>query len=148
MLHLNKLAHLDSDSVDNYFSLPAHVYLKNKSGIYLECNIVQAKSYGGTKESDILGSRDIDYFDEQDSYVLKVNDRKIVSSETVQVFIEKTKFPACPIHTVVSYKAPVRNKLGKVVGVMGISFLLDQGTLAAVQRGRFNAVDFIDKRPA
>ena len=118
---LNKL----HTRIDDFLSLPIHVYLKDIRGMYRECNLAQAKSFGVNKGNDVIGHKDIDYLNKKESHTLRMNDIKVISHETPDIFIEHATFSALPPSAaVLSYKIPARSRLGKVIGLFGISFPL------------------------
>lgn len=137
------------------FHLPCHVYAKNSSGVYLECNEMQAKSFGCHHVDEVVGAGDKQFHTKEEVAVLHNNDLSVINLGRPQVFIEHLKFADKQTTAVLSYKFPIRNITSKEVFVAGISIFLDNfinfgsnqliGNLEKIVCGSFQNVTFKDK---
>lgn len=118
-LERERLAALRISQVMSY--LPAHLYWKDKEGVYLGCNLQQAQSLGFKSIEEVIGKTDFDItenrkeaeaFRKHDLDVMK--SRKVKSVEEVAVFAGKKVI-------VLSQKAPLYDNNGEVIGVIGTS---------------------------
>ncbi len=107
--------------IEDYLTLPHHVYLKTKKGLYLECNDTQARSFGYDCGKDIIGQTDYDFFHQRDANILKTNDTEVIESDTSKTYIEQVTFLNREKTAMLSLKIPFRNKAAKVIGILGIS---------------------------
>ncbi|MFN8769340.1 MAG: ATP-binding protein [Neisseriaceae bacterium] len=105
-------------NIMNY--MPIHLYWKDKNGVYLGCNDLQAADLGFEQGNDILGKTDFDLswpVDAAKSF--RENDIKVMSTQRALIFEEISIFNGSPC-AVLSYKIPlvVNNES---VGIIGFS---------------------------
>jgi two-component system, OmpR family, aerobic respiration control sensor histidine kinase ArcB len=104
--------------------LPGHVYWKNELGVYMGCNNRQAKTLGFINGSEVIGKTDFDLswgktldmaaaYRENDIRIMKNGETSVVE-EVALINGKKTVF--------LSQKTPLKNKEGRIVGILGISF--------------------------
>jgi len=109
-------------NIQDWLDSPFHVYLKDKKGLVLECNIGQAKSCGFEKIEDVIGARDLDFISPEEGLALRVNDDKVILAGTSQIFVEKATFANVTTNNVLlSLKGPLRDKANKIIGIFGAS---------------------------
>lgn len=121
-------------SVEELFAaIPGHLYAKDKNGVYLAANDRDESSCAldGTKRgSELVGKTDRDFPWKDIVEDLRRNDQKVMESGKSQLFIEKGKMKNGKEATVISLKAPLRNKSGEIIGVVGnsidITEIIDQ----------------------
>jgi PAS domain S-box-containing protein len=103
-------------------TIPDHVFVKDTGGRYLLDNVAHRRLLGATAEKGAVGRTVYDFFspaeakryDDDDRYVIDTGERIINREERVpqadgtEVWFESTK-------------VPLRNALGKIVGLVGIS---------------------------
>lgn len=102
--------------------MPGNVYWKDKEGILLGCNDNLANIFGLNSRFDIVGKNDEQLISpelaklviEVDVNVMKSNKEVIVE----EIGFDIKKHPAIYL----TRKAPLHNKSGEVVGIVGISF--------------------------
>jgi two-component system aerobic respiration control sensor histidine kinase ArcB len=101
--------------------MPGHVYWKNMDGIYLGCNDIQARTIGIASGKNVIGKTDFDLFEckEIPKKCLE-NDLRIITTGITEV-IEETITVDCKEVTYLSTKAPLKNKDGEIVGILGVS---------------------------
>lgn len=100
--------------------MDAHFYWKNTEGVYVGCNDKQAKSLGYQKGSDVIGKTDFDICEPERAMTFRKNDIEIINSGVGKTIREIAKFDGKDA-TVLSQKVPLKNKEGKVIGLIGIS---------------------------
>jgi two-component system aerobic respiration control sensor histidine kinase ArcB len=102
--------------------LPGHVYWKNKYGIYLGCNDRQANTLGLNQGNEIIGKTDFDLpWGNTLATAIRENDLRIMSTENSEI-VEEIALINNKETVFLSQKTPLKNKQGKVMGILGISF--------------------------
>lgn len=102
--------------------MPGNLYWKNLNGRYLGANDNAARLAGFKSRDEIIGKYDSDLFEPEIVRQLAKMDEEIIKAGEMR-YIEETGFneknePAIFL----SQKIPLRNNLGEVVGILGISF--------------------------
>lgn len=105
----------------------ANVYLKDKKGRYLDCNH-NMSSMNNLQIDDVKGKIDSDLLWREHAHILMRNDLKIIEQDKVKTFLEPVQLASNPIQYFLSRKAPLRTRNGKIIGIIGISFLIDSDT--------------------
>lgn len=101
--------------------LPAHVYWKNKDGIYLGSNDLQARSLGLSSGRDLIGKTDFDLpWGQENAAKFRANDLEVMQIGEMTAVEETALINGQPA-IVLSQKLPLKNKQGEVEGVMGVS---------------------------
>jgi two-component system aerobic respiration control sensor histidine kinase ArcB len=120
-------------TLDNIVAnMPGHVYWKDKEGIYLGCNNRQAQSLGLYYGFEVIGKTDFDLPWAKDvANTFKENDIRIMELGKTETIEENAQIDGEEA-VVLSQKAPLRDKDGNVVGVLGIS-------IDITERKRFEA---------
>jgi two-component system aerobic respiration control sensor histidine kinase ArcB len=112
-------------SIEELFaSIPGHIYAKDKNGVYLAANDRDESSCAldGTKRgSQLVGKTDRDFPWKGIAEELRLNDQKVMETGKIHLFIEKGKMKDGKEATVISLKAPLRNKAGEIIGILGNS---------------------------
>lgn len=116
-----------------FASIPGHIYAKDKNGVYLAANDRDESSCAldGTKRgSQLVGKTDRDFPWKSIAEELRLNDQKVMETGKIHLFIEKGKMKDGKEATVISLKAPLRNKAGEIIGILGnsidITEIIDQ----------------------
>ncbi|KTC82321.1 LuxR family transcriptional regulator [Legionella cherrii] len=105
----------------------ANVYVKDKKGRYLDCNHTML-CVNKMQTEDIKGKMDVDLLWKEQAPILMKNDATIIQENQVKTFIEAVQFDNGPLRHYISRKAPLYTRQGKVIGIVGISFLIDSDT--------------------
>lgn len=114
---------------DLFANIPGHIYAKDQDGVYLAVNNRDEFSCAldGTKKgSELVGKTDKDFPWKDVAEMLQRNDKEVMLSGNPQVFIEPYEIKDGKLATVVSIKAPLRNKRGDIVGIIGNSIELTE----------------------
>ena len=106
--------------------LPGSVYLKNKNGVYLDCNVAATKMLGLTK-SEIIGKTDYDFIkicgskEIIDAFVK--TDQEVIRTGIPQLNIEEPPFYVADGKIIyqLTNKVPLKDEEGNIIGVIGVS---------------------------
>lgn len=104
-------------------NLPGHVYWKDKNSVYQGCNLAQAKSAGFSNPKDMIGKTDYEMPWRHEADILRnsdlivMNNKEILTSEEASLLANSDK-----VSMFLSKKAPLYNKDGEVIGILGVSF--------------------------
>ncbi|MDX1901289.1 MAG: LuxR C-terminal-related transcriptional regulator [Gammaproteobacteria bacterium] len=111
---------------ESFQELPFHFYWKDHDVRFLGANNAQLRTCGFACHSQIIGLRHFDILAPESAKVLDKNDKDILSRELPQLFIEKGSFRNGQVtNTYVSYKMPLLSSQGKKIGIIGISFSIE-----------------------
>lgn len=114
----------------------ANVYLKDLAGKYLAGNECQIARCGVSTYSKLIGLTDHDLSWRDFADTLISHDQQVINNRQATIFIEPVKKNEVDdskqddIERYLSYKSPLLDHSGKVIGVFGLSYLLD-GTLCS-----------------
>ncbi|MBA2650672.1 MAG: PAS domain-containing protein, partial [Tatlockia sp.] len=101
--------------------MPGHVYWKDKNGVYLGCNNLQAKSLGFKSGYEIIGKSDFDLpWGKDKAELFRKIDTHIMETGKTEIIEERARVDEKD-SIVLSHKSPMRNKDGEIVGILGIS---------------------------
>ncbi len=103
-------------------SLPGHVYWKDKDGVYLGCNDLQAKSLGYTSVTEIIGKTDFDLSPKKIADKFKKVDSRIINSGQPETLEEIATLAGNKETIFLSKKEPLHGENGEIIGILGISF--------------------------
>jgi two-component system aerobic respiration control sensor histidine kinase ArcB len=106
--------------------LPGHVYWKDKQGVYLGNNELHAKSAGFNSPQEVIGKSDYDVAWKEQAENLRANDLRIMQSGVAETFEELGTLVDGVTRFFLSKKAPLRNSRGEIMGIMGISFDINE----------------------
>ena len=99
---------------------PGHVYWKNRAGVYLGCNMKQAKDLGFKDPRQLIGKTDFDLLDADDAENVRKNDLEVINSGKAIVVEEHTEAYGKPA-IYLSHKTPLLDKNGEIIGILGVS---------------------------
>lgn len=121
------VGHIDLGQV--IASIPGHVYLKDANGVYLYANDrpsgLDSLSDGDTTGADFIGKTDDDFPWAEHAEKLREHDRRVMQTGEPIAFRESGRLKDGQVHQFVSIKAPLRNKAGAIIGVIGVSVRVD-----------------------
>lgn len=102
--------------------MPGHVYWKDKDGIFLGCNIQQAREAGFNSPEDVVGKTDKDMPWAIQADYLREIDHKVMESGQPLTLEELFELPDGTKKTYLSKKIPLYDEQQQVSGVLGVSF--------------------------
>jgi signal transduction histidine kinase len=113
----------NQDYLDNIKNtMPGNVYWKDKEGRYIGCNDYLLKMHNLMGNDDtLIGKTDYDLFSKEMADNLRENDKIVMDSGQAISFEESIQLSDQQIRTYLVNKAPLKNKYGKTVGVVGNS---------------------------
>lgn len=115
-------------------TIPDLVWLKDRAGIYLLCNHGFEKFFGAP-ESAIVGKTDYDFVDGELASFFRENDLRAMESGEPHVNEEWLRFATGGYQGLFeTIKTPMRDKSGKLVGVLGIARDISERTKAEKER--------------
>jgi len=100
--------------------LPGHVYWKDRGGVYLGCNDLQAINYGLNDSHEVIGKTDFDFFNQENAESVRENDRQVIETGEPITAEEPVKMNNKHV-TMLSQKVPLKNILDEIIGILGIS---------------------------
>lgn len=110
--------------VENFLSLPCHVYWKNKKGVILGCNDNQAKNVGFKKGDDLVGKTDFELCWKKEAVIYKENDLEVIYSKTPKLIEEPVRLFDGHVGKAMAYKMPLCDHKGEIIGVFGLSTIV------------------------
>jgi DNA-binding CsgD family transcriptional regulator len=111
----------DFDTVINTLSCSA--YILSPDGIVLDCNEEAAKIACAKTADEMIGTCSYDLLDAYESSFIKNNDKRVLKTEQALVIPERITTTTGKKMLATSFKSPLRSKMSKVIGIIGISFL-------------------------
>ncbi|MBM3251513.1 MAG: PAS domain S-box protein [Candidatus Omnitrophica bacterium] len=99
-------------------NIPQRIFYKDLNSVYVLCNDTYAKDLGITPEI-IKGKTDYDFFPKELAEKYRADDRRIIRSGQSQEIEEKCLFNGKEI-IVNTFKAPIKDANGNIVGIFGI----------------------------
>jgi two-component system, OmpR family, aerobic respiration control sensor histidine kinase ArcB len=95
--------------------LPGHVFIKDKDGVFIKGNLKKLN-----EGLDPIGKKDFEMPWKNDAEELRKNDLKVMDTKKTMVFIEKLHPKGTQeLATFCVIKAPLLDKNGKVIGIIG-----------------------------
>lgn len=102
--------------------MPGHVYWKDKNGVFLGCNLNQAKDAGFNSPDEMVGKTDKDMpWAIQTDYLREI-DLRVMQSGKVVTLEELFELPDGTKKMYLSSKLPLYDENDQVSGILGISF--------------------------
>lgn len=99
---------------------PDLVWLKDKNGVYLECNF-RFEQFSGFSKANLIGKTDYDFFDKELADFFRENDSIAIAAGKSVLNDEELTFASDGhIELVETIKTPLYDNKGQVLGVMGI----------------------------
>lgn len=100
----------------------ANAYWKDTSGKYLGGNHLQVIRSGLKSQADLINATDYDLSWKTAAPILTQNDQSVIVNKQTSIFTEKVDETSHYL----SYKSPLLNRKGRVVGVFGLSYLISK----------------------
>lgn len=110
------------DYLENVLAVvPGHIYWKNLKGEFLGCNNSQALDAGFSCREDIVGLTDYDMPWKDDAESLREADACVISGGMAVISEEGSRLYDGRERVWLSRKEPLRDKKGKIIGIIGTS---------------------------
>ena len=119
---------------------PFHLYSKDRRGKYLYSNEATAKTIGFASPDELTGCTDYDLCAPATAAVVSSVDTSIIYSEQSQMLIEHVNMLNGGEFSTFSYKLPLRSHKHKVIGIFGLSFVINQEKFLALLSDRSGRV--------
>lgn len=105
-------------------NMPQHFYWSDKAGVILGCNEKQAKAFG-LPSNELIGKTIYDVarlmgWDEAVADRVRLNDIEVMETKVSKV-VEETGYFDDELRTFLSYKNPLTDDVGNVIGTFGFS---------------------------
>ncbi len=101
-------------------SSPGHIYWKNREGVNLGSNLEQAKYFNFKKSESMIGTTVFDLVEYDLAKKITDNDLEVINTKKTYICEEEATSGKSK-NTFLSYKNPLIDEKGDVVGVLGIS---------------------------
>lgn len=102
--------------------MPGNIFCKDKYGIYVGCNRNVARLLGATSVDEVIGKRDRDFLNIEIASKLEIIDQEVMASGKTMWLEEKGVNENKESAIFLSHKIPFHNRLGNIIGILGISF--------------------------
>lgn len=123
-------------------ALPDLAWMKDTEGHYLLCNPMVERFFGAT-EAEIVGKTDFDYVDAELATHFRLQDMNAISAGKPRMNEEWVTFACDGRHALLeTVKAPVHDKTGETVGVIGVAH--DITERKRVERELKEAFEFVE----
>lgn len=101
--------------------LQGSIYVKDKKGVYLNCNLFQAQMAGFTKPEEVIGKTDYDLPWKYSADNIRSTDERIMKTGVSEELEESGLLADGSEIIMLSQKSPLYNAYGKIIGIMGVS---------------------------
>ncbi|MFU8797503.1 MAG: PAS domain-containing protein [Gammaproteobacteria bacterium] len=101
--------------------LPEHVYWKNKEGVTLGSNNLNAQHLGLQCSAEMIGKTDYDVLSQEQANKLRANDQEVMRTGLAKIVEETGFLPNGDAVLYLSHKTPWRNNHNEIIGILGIS---------------------------
>ncbi len=101
--------------------MPGSVYWKDRNGVYLGCNQMQAEMAGLESPNDMIGKTDSEMPWKEISQILEEVDQRIMNTGVPEEIIEKPTLSNGMQLIMLTNKSPLYDSEGKIIGIVGTS---------------------------
>ncbi len=98
--------------------LPDHIYVKDLQGRFITCNDRCARAMGAASAAELIGKTDADYFPPEMEAGYRA-DELMVLTGTALIDKEEKNLQGGELRTILTNKLPLRDSLGKIIGIVG-----------------------------
>jgi PAS domain S-box-containing protein len=106
-------------------ALSVNIYMKDKSGKFIWCNINQLENFGLTNINEIIGKTEYDLRDKDNADRIYKYDNEVISSGKV-IVAEERGIEAGKEKIYMSRKSPLLDLNGNIIGIVGVSLDLTE----------------------
>ncbi len=117
---------------------PGNVYWMDKDCVLLGCNNNMVKLAGLNSRDDIVGKTDFDLPWKNQATRLIKNSQEVMKTGKIKVIEETAMNVDGSISTAITHKAPLKDKKGNVIGLLGISIDITERKKLEVQLKQTN----------
>jgi len=101
--------------------MPGHVFWKNKDGVFLGCNTLQAQAIGYDSPAEAIGKTAYDTLPKDQADKITAVDKEIMAAgKSITIEEESDSVEGKSIY--LSKKVPLKNKNNQIIGILGVSF--------------------------
>jgi len=102
-------------------TIPDLVWMKDINGIYMTCNPA-FEEFFGAKEEEIVGKTDYDFVDKELADFFRQKDKEAIEKGMLNINEEVITYKSTGLQGILeTRKAPVYDKNGEIIGVLGIA---------------------------
>lgn len=114
---------LEQDLLEAFLEhIPEHVYFKDRNSRFMRINLAMAAYFGLSNPKDAIDKTDADMFSSEHAGQAYKDEQEIISTGQPIVGIEeKETWPDGRESWVLTTKVPLKDRLGRIIGTMGIS---------------------------
>lgn len=113
-----KLAIYLNNIIEN---VPASIYWKDTNSVILGGSKLHTELTGFTNSQDVIGKTDYDFIWKDYAEEVQDNDRFVMQNDQMISFEETGVLTDKKMHIFLTQKSPLKNKFGRIVGVLGVS---------------------------
>jgi DNA-binding CsgD family transcriptional regulator len=109
-------------------NIPFALYWKDRKGTYLGANHFIATKGGYQETQDVLGLVDFDFTWIKEAPIFRHNDQQVIETGALGCFLEPSTHAGNMKAYAISHKLPLKTRLNKIIGCIGLSFQIDPKT--------------------
>lgn len=102
-------------------NVPASLYWKDVNSIILGGSKLHTELTGFSDSTAVIGKTDFDFSWKDQAESIQENDRFVMQNNQMVSFEERAKLSDDSMHIFLTQKSPLKGKLGKIIGVLGVS---------------------------
>jgi two-component system, OmpR family, aerobic respiration control sensor histidine kinase ArcB len=102
-------------------NVPASIYWKDTHSVILGGSKLHSELTGFTNTKAVIGKTDFDFPWKEQAERIQENDRFVMQNNQMVSFEERAKLSDDNMHIFLTQKSPLRGKLEKTIGVLGVS---------------------------
>ncbi len=119
---ITSIKHADTDPIFTLVNnLPDNVYIKDSSCRYVLANNSFAQLLKIGDALQLIGKKDVDIYPEEVAQKYLDEDKKILSGELNEINRKQVNEKNGDIKVTHTYKIPLKNKIGTIIGIVGIN---------------------------
>lgn len=100
---------------------PGHIYWKNRDFTFAGSNTNNWKDFGLSSLSEFIGKTDYDLFSKKEADQIRIVDKEVMREDKIKIVEELLTKPDGSNVLYLSHKQPLKNKNGKIIGILGCS---------------------------
>lgn len=100
---------------------PASIYWKDSNSIIMGGSKLHTKLTGYSDSKQVIGKTDYDLVWRNQAEQIQENDQFVMKNNQLISFEERAKLPDGSMHIFLTQKSPLKDKMGEIIGVLGVS---------------------------